>query len=552
MDKILSLGIVITAKNLAGAAFGKASGQIAEIGKSAEITRGKIAGISTASYAFGKSAASAIAGTYKNYADVAQAQGEIASLGIGESGIAAITKDAQAFSNQWAGTTKSDFIRASYDIKSGIASLSDVAVGKFTSMASLTATATKSTTGEMTKLFALGHGIYRKQFGSDIEFGEQFSAAISQSVKAFRTDGSDLSQGLSNLGAVATSFGVGLSEQLAIIGTAKGAFNSASEAATSYRAFLNGAGKAQKELGLSFVDSQGKMLSMPVILQRIKDKYGDISKVGTMDKIKKAFGSDEAVKMLTAMIDKGGDLEQSIKDIDSAMQNGTKTTEEMAKAMQKGKGFELLDQQIGNLSSTIGEAFAPAVEDIAGFITNLTGWISGLSQENKTMLGYVAIGIAAFAGLATVLGGLGIIFSGIMTIAPALGAAWTIAFGPVGFIIGTIAALSYAIYELYNNWQQIKEFWTDWDKVSSFFGFGGDAPKPAASTHATGRKPVVTGQKMASNTQKAATNNTVAVTINNPNFTSKEHAAQTQKQIDEQVRKAMQKQANDKKDRSYS
>ncbi|MDD3770466.1 MAG: phage tail tape measure protein [Sulfuricurvum sp.] len=408
---------------------------------------------------------SKITDTYRAYSDLTQAQGEIASLGIGDNGIAAITAEAKAFSNQWAGTTAPDFIRASYDIKSGISSLSDTAVGKFTSMSALTASATKSTTAEMTKLFALGHGIYRQQFGSDIEFGEQFSAAISQAVKAFRTDGSDLSGGLSALGAVATSFGIGLSEQLAILGTAKGAFNSASEAATSYRAFLNGAGKAQKELGLTFIDSQGKMLPMSRILQKIKDKYGDISKVSTMDKIKKAFGSDEAVKMLTAMIDKTGDLEQSISDLDGAMKNGTKTTEEMAKAMQRGKGMELLDQQIGNLSATIGEAFAPAVESVSGAIGKLVGWIGGLSEENKTLFGYVAIGIGVVGGLATALGAVGIVVMGVSTALPTLGAAMTLALGPIGLIAAGVAAVAYAVY---SNWTPLKTWSTNlWKSFSS-------------------------------------------------------------------------------------
>lgn len=551
MDKMLAFGIAITAKNLATGAFGTLGNQFGDIANRAEIAKAKISAISTATYAFGKSASMAIIDTYKVYEDVAQAQGEIASLDIGESGIASITAEAKAFSSQWAGTTVPDFIRSSYDIKSGISSLSDVAVGKFTSMAALTATATKSTSGEMTKLFALGHGIYRKQFGSDIEFGEQFSAAIAQSVKAFRTDGSDLSGGLSALGAVATTFGIGLSEQLAILGTAKGAFNSASEAATSYRAFLNGAGKAQKDLGLSFVDSQGKMLPMTNILQKIKEKYGDISKVETMDKIKKAFGSDEAVKMLTALIDKGGDLERSIQDIDSAMQNGTKTTEEMARAMQRGRGLEKLNNQIAVLSITMGEAFAPAIDTVSAQVTKLINWIEGLSQENKTLLGYFAIGTVAVVGLATVIGGLGIVMMGIATIAPMVGAAFTIAFGPIGLITAAVAALSYALYELYNNWQQIKEFWTNWDKISSFFGFS-DAPKPSNAPKPQAKQQIVQGQKIAPVAQKGGTSNTVNVTITNPKFTSKEQELANQRQIEEQINKMMKKIANDKKDRSYS
>ena len=53
------------------------------------------------------------------------------------------------FSDTWAGTTKSDFITAAYDIKSGIASLTDEGVAQFTELAALTGKATKSTTEEM-------------------------------------------------------------------------------------------------------------------------------------------------------------------------------------------------------------------------------------------------------------------------------------------------------------------------------------------------------------------------------------------------------------------
>ena len=68
--------------------------------------------------------------------------------------------------------SKADFISAAYDIKSGIASLSDEGVAEFTSLAALTAKATKSTAGEMTSLFATGYGIYKDYYSdlSDMEF----------------------------------------------------------------------------------------------------------------------------------------------------------------------------------------------------------------------------------------------------------------------------------------------------------------------------------------------------------------------------------------------
>ena len=89
-----------------------------------------------------------------------RAIGELASLGVKD--LETIEDAARSFSDQWAGTTKADFISAAYDIKSGIASLSDEGVAQFTELSGLTAKATKSTIGEMTSLFATGYGIYKR------------------------------------------------------------------------------------------------------------------------------------------------------------------------------------------------------------------------------------------------------------------------------------------------------------------------------------------------------------------------------------------------------
>ena len=435
--------------------------------------------------------------------EIEQSQGEIASLGIDEKGIAVITKSAKEFSNTFAGTTTSDFIKASYDIKSGIASLTDEGVAQFTKLSAMTATATKATTGEMTKLFALGYGIYKEQFSNDFEFGEKFSAAISKSVQAFRTDGADLSAGLSTLGAVATKLGVSLEEQLSIIGNAKGAFNSASEAATSYRAFLGSVGKAQEKLGITMTDATGKMLPMNQILKNLKDNMGDLTEVSNMDTLKNAFGSDEAVKIITALIDKNEDLVTSQKEINEAMNQGSSVTEKMAQAMQKGKGFELLGQQINNLGATIGKIFMPAATLLASTIGGIVG-VLGSTIETfpvvSSVVGGLALGMFALVAvtkLATVtktlfsmaflttkgvLMGYPIILSVLKVSYLALGSALKLAgtsalwlgralmANPIGLAIGAIVMGATLIYTY---WEPIKGFFSNlWIGIKGFFNDG--------------------------------------------------------------------------------
>lgn len=126
--------------------------------------------------------------------DTRRALGELASLGVED--LQVLEDAAKSFSDTWAGTTKADFITAAYDIKSGIASLTDEGVAGYTEIAGLTAKATKASVAEMTSLFATGYGIYKNYYSdlSDFEFAEMFSAGIADSVRAFKTSGSGMAQ----------------------------------------------------------------------------------------------------------------------------------------------------------------------------------------------------------------------------------------------------------------------------------------------------------------------------------------------------------------------
>ncbi len=379
--------------------------------------RSSLVGIAASMYSIGKLVSAR--------GDVLKAQGEIASLGIDDSGIDSITRVGEAFSNAWAGTSVSDFVRASYDVKSGISSLGDVAVGEFTRIAALTAAATKSTTAEMTNLFAKGYGIYRDQFNSfgeqvitgwqslsaeerDIEFGKYFSAGISASVQAFRTDGAQMSQALSSLGATATTAGYAFSEQLAVLGELQRTM-SGSEAATKFKAFLASASGAGEKLGLDFVNEQTGMLkSVPEILDQINDAYGGVMDQAAKDDLRAAFGTKEATELVDLLLAQRGALRDGAAEIEKSLTGGLEKTEEMAKRMQRGRGFELLGQQMQNLSAAVGTTLYPAAEAVAGAIGKVAVGLQWLSEKfprtTGTTVGLVVglIGVLAAAKALTV------------------------------------------------------------------------------------------------------------------------------------------------------
>lgn len=324
------------------------------------------------------------------------------------------------FSDTWAGTSKADFITASYDIKSGIASLTDEGVAQFTQLAALTGKATKSTTEEMGSLFATGYGIYKGFYDdmSDLEFGEMFSAGIATAVKNYKTSGSEMASAISALGATATNANVPLEEQLAIMGQLQTTM-SGSEAATKYKSFLNQASSAGEKLGLTFLDTNNQLLSMPDILTELKGKYGETIDAVEKRELKEAFGTDEAVALIDLLYNNVETLDSGIQDLQGSMKNGISVTEEMAEAINNTpeQKFQVLKQQIHNNVEELGNGLLPAVNNtmdkVSGLIQKGSKWISN-NQETVQSIMNIALKLGVFLVIAGsvmgVIGSLGKLF----------------------------------------------------------------------------------------------------------------------------------------------
>ena len=173
LESVFKLSLIMNMiDNLSGPMVGVASKVGANVSKldAASQTFGNMAKAGAAMQETGSQIVNAVLAPVEATFETRRALGELASLGVQD--LEAVENAARSFSDQWAGTSKADFISAAYDIKSGIASLSDEGVAEFTSLAALTAKATKSTAGEMTSLFATGYGIYKDYYSdlSDMEF----------------------------------------------------------------------------------------------------------------------------------------------------------------------------------------------------------------------------------------------------------------------------------------------------------------------------------------------------------------------------------------------
>lgn len=343
-----------------------------------------------------------------------RAIGELASLGVKD--LESVETAAKNFSDQWAGTTKADFIAAAYDIKSGIASLSDEGVAEFTSLAALTAKATKSTASEMTSLFATGYGIYKDFYSdmSDMEFGEMFSAGIAKSVQQFKTTGSGMAQSIQTLGASATTANVPLEEQLSILGMLQATMGGA-EAGTKYKAFLRSAAKGGEALGLSFTDANNQLLSMPEILEILRGKFGETMDAAEKMELQKAFGDTEAVALIDLMYNKTGELQDNILGMYDALGSGTGVATEMANAINETEPerFQRLTQRIHNVKESIGNSLLPTVNDLMSkgeaVLTKVGSWI----EKNQELVRVIMIVVLAIGGFLTIAGTVIAVVSGV-------------------------------------------------------------------------------------------------------------------------------------------
>ena len=335
-------------------------------------------------------------GTVTATFDTQDALAEVASLGVEDLG--ALEKAAKNFSDTWAGTTKSDFISASYDIKSGIASLTDEGVAQYTELAGLTAKATKATTADMTSLFATGYGIYKNYYSdlSDMEFGEMFSAGIATAVKNYKTSGTEMAGAIKTLGASATNANVPMEEQLAILGQLQ-ATMSGTEAGTKYKSFLNTAASAGEKLGLNFLDANNQLLSMPDILEQLHGKYGDTIDAVEKKQLKDAFGTDEAIALIDLLYNNTDQLKTGIDDLQTSMDGGIDTTKKMAETVNStpAERFQVLKQQMHNVTEELGKGLLPAVntglEAMIGLVQKGSDWVANNQETVATIMKIVAI-----------------------------------------------------------------------------------------------------------------------------------------------------------------
>ncbi|WP_249339496.1 MULTISPECIES: phage tail tape measure protein [unclassified Vibrio] len=324
--------------------------------------------------------------------------GEVKSLNVAADTLEHLKKTALDFSGEY-GKSSTEFVGAAYEIQSAIAGLKGTELSDFTKSSAILAAATKADTATITDYMGTMYGIFEKDAANlgNSNWVERVTGMTAQAVQMFKTDGNKMSQAFSSLGSSATAMGVDMAEQMSVLGMLSATMGGG-EAATKYTAFIGGAVKAQKKLGLSFFDSYGKMLPMVDILESIKKNTGHLSSDDQYDVLFTAFGSGEAVKLIQNLQDKTASLGNSIVELDknSSMDTALKMAAAMTDQSQR------LEASWFAIRAAAFSYVLPAYNAVAGSIADHLMWLTSLTSEYPLLteyLGYAAIGALSLGGV---------------------------------------------------------------------------------------------------------------------------------------------------------
>ncbi len=321
-----------------------------------------------------------------------RALGEVKSLGVADEQLQQLSDTALEFAVDY-GKSASDFVAASYDIQSAISGLGGNELSEFTRASGVLAAATKADTSTITNYVGTMYGIFQNsanQMGK-ADWVNMLGGQTARAVQMFKTTGDGMSSAFTSVGAAATSVGVGMTEQMAILGTLQSTM-SGSEAGTKYRAFLAGTAKAQEALNMQFTDAQGQMLPMVDILNQIKGRYGETISVAEAAELSKAFGTQEATAMIQLLMQNTDGLASSINELGKVQ--GLDVAEQMAGAMTDQ--WERLEQGVFAISAAFGAVLLPAILPVVGGMadgaTTIIQWTQ-LFPELAKYIGFAAVAI---------------------------------------------------------------------------------------------------------------------------------------------------------------
>ncbi|CAH0127370.1 phage tail tape measure protein [Pseudomonas carnis] len=347
-----------------------------------------------------------------------RALGEVRSLGVAEDALNALNRKSLEFSVAY-GENARDFVASAYHIEGAIKGLVGNQLATFTNASDVLAKATKADADTMGTYVGTMYNLFKGQADAmgKGQWVETLAGQTATAVQLFRTSGEQIGEAFKAAGGLASTAGVSLAEQMAVLGTL-GSTMDGGEAGGLYKSFFENVSGASEKLGMSFVDQQGKLLPMMNILDKLKGKFGDLSIEANGKQLRDAFGG-EAARLITTLMGDTGRLKNGMEQLGNV--RGLENAERMAKAMvdpwqQFGAAVQALRIAFGQSLIPI---LAPLMDRLVGIASTLTRWTQ-LFPNITRVIGIatlVVFGIIAAMSLLTLTVGMSkMVWLGLVTV----------------------------------------------------------------------------------------------------------------------------------------
>ncbi|WJV21655.1 MULTISPECIES: phage tail tape measure protein [Pseudomonas] len=333
--------------------------------------------------------------------EVNRALGDVRSLGVAEDALTALNSKSLEFAVNY-GENAQEFVASAYLIEGAIKGLAGNQLAIFTNTSNLLAKATKTDGETMGEYVGTLYNLQKQQADAMGKgaWVERLGGQTALAVQLFRTSGAAMKDAFKEAGAIATTAGVDLAEQMAVIGTLSSTMEGG-DAGGRYKAFFENIGAASEKLGMKFTDQQGKLLPMMTILDKLQGKFGDLTSASAGTKLLEAFGG-EGAQVIGALAKDTDRLRNGIEQLGKV--RGLENAEQMARAMvdpwqQWASLVEVMRTVFGQVLIPVLSPFMNKMVDIG---KTLVRW-SQLFPNITRVIGITALAIMTIIGAMSLL-----------------------------------------------------------------------------------------------------------------------------------------------------
>lgn len=290
--------------------------------------------------------------------DMNRALNDVKSFGVSETALKKLNNTALNFTATY-GESAVGFVKSSETISQAIKGLTDSQLITFTNATNLLGVDSKKGADAAAQYMSTVYGGFQSQIEAmgKSNWAKSFSSQTAEATRLYRTNIDNLNAAFKESGALAGQYGLDLTEQLAVIGTL-GSTMDGGKAGGALKSFLENAGSAGQKLGLTFTDSTGKLLPMVDIIDKLNNKFGDLSLDKNAQALRGAFGGGaQAVMDLMKNTDQ---LKNGIVKLGNI--HGLEHLEKLAQ--QNVDPWKQFNGQIEAVRTSFGQALLPVLNPV--------------------------------------------------------------------------------------------------------------------------------------------------------------------------------------------